>query len=83
MYLWGVIDWEEPHTKLVYPGEVYSVMRIETEVFEYGNYTLVIRPNITYYDPFTDQIKYCDLWLYGYDIDGNIFSNLKENKAFK
>jgi hypothetical protein len=79
----GVIDWEEPHTKLVYPGEVYSDMRIETKVIMYGNYTLVIRPNITYYDPFTDKIEYCDLWLYEYGIDGDIFSNFKENKAFK
>ncbi len=79
----GMIDWEEPHTKLVYPGEVYSVMRIETEVFEYGNYTLVIRPNITYYDPFTEQIEYYDLWLYEYGMDGGIPSNFKANKAFK
>ena len=80
----GVIDWEKPDTKLVYPGEVYSDMRIETEVFEYGNYTLVIRPNITYYDPFTEQIEYYDLWLYEYSIiDGGIPSNLKENKAFE
>lgn len=79
----GVIDWEEPHTKLVYPCEVYSDMRIETEVIMYGDYTLVIRPNITYYDPFTDEIEYCDLWLYEYGIDGGEVSNFKENEAFK
>jgi len=79
----AALDWEEPYTQLVYPGEVYSEIRLSTEVLMYGNYTLIIRPDIEYYDPFTDEIKHCnDTWLYKIPIEGEDF-DLEENKITK
>lgn len=79
----AVLDWEEPYTKLVYPGEVYSEIRLSTKVLMYGNYTLVIMPDIEYYDPFTGEIKNCNnTWLYKIPIEGEQ-RGLEQNKIIK
>lgn len=77
----GMIDWNEPYTKLVYPGEVYSDMRFETEVLMYGNYTIVLNPSIEYYDPFKGDIRHLNATsLYVYAIDDDSFRLLEKDR---
>ena len=77
----GIVDWNEPYTKLVYPGEVYSDMRFEIEVLMYGNYTIVLNPSIEYYDPFKDDIRHSnDTSLFIYKIEDDNFDLLEQNR---
>ena len=77
----GMIGWNEPNTKLVYPGEVYSDMRFETEVLMYGNYTIVLNPSIEYYDPFKGDIRHLNATsLYVYTIEDDSFRLLEKNR---
>ena len=77
----GMVGWNEPNTKLVYPGEVYSDLRFETEVLMYGNYTIAINPSIEYYDPFKGNIKHFnDTPLYIYKIEDDSFHLLEQNR---